>query len=512
MADFRTFNVLILGIGFMLLFTAFTTCGNIEQTVIKSLANTTFEGSGYNSIMLDCTNLLYISMFSPCSLGIIYGVFSISNLLAPSVVAIIGPRFTMMLSGLLYSGYIAVFILPATWSFYLTSFLIGLAAAMLWTAQGNFLVLNSDATTINKNTGMFWVLLQCSNSCERDIFMFLIPVCCLGICIFIWIGMEKLQSQVTYLYCVLFQVILTREMFPIIPQNLLVNHSSVVLYGDRKMVFVVLLILSVLGTLSFIILRKNQDDEEALNEGEADSLLSAHMIFKQRAVSAVRDASTEFRTMMNMFCTKTILLLSFGMAYSGLELTFYSGVYGTCLGATAQFGPSAKGLIGLSGILVGVGEIVGGGLFGLLCKNNRFRRTSVVFLGMVVHFIAFYLIFLIIPEDAPIVFETDTQHEPYLMPSVPIALMCSFLLGLGDSCFNTQLYSILGCLYAEQSSPAFAIFKFIQSICAAVAFFYSGYLLLPWQLLIMVILGFTGTLCFFLVEKMQDISVDLHEY
>lgn len=45
-----------------------------------------------------------------------------------------------------------------------------------------------------------------------------------------------------------------------------------------------------------------------------------------------------------------------------------------------------------------------------------------------------------------------------------IALLCSFLLGLGDSCFNTQLYSILGCVYAEQSAPAFAIFKFIQVI------------------------------------------------
>lgn len=43
-----------------------------------------------------------------------------------------------------------------------------------------------------------------------------------------------------------------------------------------------------------------------------------------------------------------------------------------------------------------------------------------------------------------------------------IALLCSFLLGLGDSCFNTQLYSILGRVYAEESAPAFAIFKFIQ--------------------------------------------------
>jgi hypothetical protein len=43
------------------------------------------------------------------------------------------------------------------------------------------------------------------------------------------------------------------------------------------------------------------------------------------------------------------------------------------------------------------------------------------------------------------------------------------------------------------------------------AFFYSGYLLLRWQLLLMVILGFTGTLGFFLVERMQNISVDTHE-
>lgn len=46
--------------------------------------------------------------------------------------------------------------------------------------------------------------------------------------------------------------------------------------------------------------------------------------------------------------------------------------------------------------------------------------------------------------------------------SVSIALLCSFLLGLGDSCFNTQLYSILGRVYADDSTPAFAIFKFVQ--------------------------------------------------
>uniref|UniRef100_A0A673VWE1 UNC93-like protein MFSD11 n=1 Tax=Salmo trutta TaxID=8032 RepID=A0A673VWE1_SALTR len=405
MADLRIYNVVILGLGFLFIFTAFTTCGNIEQTIVKGLDNDTFTGSGYHS------------------LGIIYGIFSFSNLLAPTVVAIIGPQFTMFFSGILYSGYVAVFITPSTWSFYFTSVLIGIGAAMLWTAQGHFLVENSDASTINRNTGMFWALLQCS-MLFGNLYIY-----------FDWNGRTEISDR------------------------------------SRKTIFIGLLVTSVLGTLSFLALRKTLPTEEEMhNEEEGQPLLSPR-----------------------------------------LELSFYSGVYGTCIGATTEFGAAAKGLIGISGIVVGIGEIVGGGVFGLVCKNNRFRRTSVVFLGMVVHFVAFYLIYLNIPDDAPVVLKTSTLNKPYLTPSISIALLCSFLLGLGDSCFNTQLYSILGRVYAEQSAPAFAIFKFIQSIFAAVTFFYSGYLLLTWQLLIMVILGFTGTLCFFMVERIQNFSVDLQQ-
>lgn len=445
MADLRTFNVVVLGLGFLFIFTAFTTTGNIEQTVVKSLENGNFTGSGYHS------------------LGIIYGVFSFANLLAPTVVAVIGPKFTMFLSGILYSGYIAVFIIPSTWSFYLTSVLIGIGAAMLWTAQGHFLVENSEASTINRNTGMFWALLQCS-MLFGNLYIY-----------FDWNGRTEIPDS------------------------------------SRKNIFLSLLVASVLGTLSFLVLRRSHPAEEMLSEEEGQSLLSTRMTYKHRANTAVQDAKSELKTILQLLKSKTILLLSPCMAYSGLELSFYSGVYGTCIGATTHFGDAAKGLIGISGIIVGIGEIVGGGLFGLVCKNNRFRRTSVVFLGMVVHFVAFYLIFLSIPSDAPIVLKTTTQMSPYLTPSISIALLCSFLLGLGDSCFNTQLYSILGRVYAEQSTPAFAIFKFIQSVFAAVAFFYSGYLLLMWQLLMMVVLGFAGTLCFFVVERMQNFSTDSPE-
>ncbi|XP_044309541.1 UNC93-like protein MFSD11 isoform X2 [Varanus komodoensis] len=359
----KQLNIIVLGTAFMFMFTAFQTCGNVAQTVITNLNQTDFHGSGYTSM------------------AVIYGVFSASNLISPSVVAIIGPQLSMFISGIFYSIYIAIFIQPSTWTFYTASVFLGIAAAVLWTAQGNCLTINSDENTIGRNSGIFWALLQSRSG----------------------------QSKMT------------------------------------------------------------------------------------KAVDA-------FKRSIKLCGTKEILLLSITTAYTGLELTFFSGVYGTCIGAVNKFGTEEKSLIGLSGIFIGIGEILGGGIFGLLSKNNRFGRNSVVMLGIVVHFVAFYLIFYNIPNDAPIASIHGTDSVAFMEPSKEVAIFCSFLLGLGDSCFNTQLLSILGFLYSENSAPAFAIFKFIQSVCAAIAFFYSNYLLLQWQLLIMAVVGFFGTLSFFTVE------------
>uniref|UniRef100_A0A673FX75 UNC93-like protein MFSD11 n=1 Tax=Sinocyclocheilus rhinocerous TaxID=307959 RepID=A0A673FX75_9TELE len=332
-------NIIILGLGFMVMFTAFGTCGNIEQTVIKSFNSTEFHGSGYTSM------------------AIIYAVFSASNLIAPSVIAVIGPQLSLFFSGLVYSGYIAVFIHPYTSSFYTLSVLLGIAAAVLWTAQGNLLTINSKDSTIGRNSGIFWALMQFSLF-FGNLYIY-----------FAWRGKSHITSDFTVL-----------------------------------------------------------------------SLVFLSYFFLQELLS----------------------VFSFGLCPSSLELTFYSGVYGTCLGAMTQFGHDAKGLIGLSGILIGVGEILGGGVFGILDKCNRFGRNPVVFLGLFTHIVAFYLIFLNIASDAPVAPEEGTQMQAFIQPSVTVALICSFLLGLGDSCFNTQLISIVGFLFRDDSASAFAVFKFVQ--------------------------------------------------
>lgn len=46
----------------------------------------------------------------------------------------------------------------------------------------------------------------------------------------------------------------------------------------------------------------------------------------------------------------------------------------------------------------------------------------------------------------------------------------------------------------------------LQSIMAALAFFYSNYLLLHWQLLILVLTGFLGSVTFFLAEWRAESS------
>lgn len=58
----------------------------------------------------------------------------------------------------------------------------------------------------------------------------------------------------------------------------------------------------------------------------------------------------------------------------------------------------------------------GGGVFGMLNKCNRFGRNPVVLLGLITHYVAFYLIFLNIASDAPIAPEEGTDLQAFITP------------------------------------------------------------------------------------------------
>ncbi|XP_063824836.1 UNC93-like protein MFSD11 [Ostrinia nubilalis] len=415
-------NVILLGFGFMFVFTAFQTMGNIEKTILDSITQDDpgFSGDGYTS------------------LAIIYATLAICNWMAPSIITITGPRGAMLIGAFTYLFFIITFLFPRTWLLYVASVCIGAGAAAIWTGQGNYLTLNSDADTISRNSGVFWAMLQCSLF-FGNLFVFI-----------------KFQGK---------------------------SHIDV---ETRNVVFGALTGVCAVGIVFLLLLRPTrrsptlEDAKTELGRSEEEGPMEA------------------FKGALRLFCTRDMLLLSVTFIYTGVELSFFSGVYSPSIGFTLAMGENAKQLVGLSGVFIGLGEVLGGALFGILGnKTTRWGRDPIVIMGYVIHLSSFFLIFINLPNEAPF---GDTNEVSYINPSPYLAMLCSFLLGFGDACFNTQIYSILGGNYSDKSTSAFALFKFTQSMAAAACFFYSSRAYLSVQLVILAVLASLGTASFCRVE------------
>ncbi len=83
-------------------------------------------------------------------------------------------------------------------------------------------------------------------------------------------------------------------------------------------------------------------------------------------------------------------------------------------------------------------------MFGMLNKCNRFGRNPVVLLGLITHFVAFYLIFLNIASDAPIAPEAGTNLQAYITPRYKDAQRASQKQSLfrPAGCFVKQDYQL----------------------------------------------------------------------
>uniref|UniRef100_A0A1L8DDL8 UNC93-like protein MFSD11 n=1 Tax=Nyssomyia neivai TaxID=330878 RepID=A0A1L8DDL8_9DIPT len=404
--DKSLLSVGVLGLGFMLLFTAFQTMGNIEKVVIDSIVrdDTTFSGDGY------------------VSLAIIYATFAICNWLAPSVVALLGPRGAMRLGSLTYCLFTASFLWPRTWLLYACSAVLGAGAAVTWNGQGVYLSRCSNSSTMSRNSAIFWAMLQASMLLGNA---------------FVW-----------------------REF----------SGKSEINLDTRTLLFSVLVVVAFLGVLTLLALPEHKSPHKA-----GRPLKEIHAALK-------------------LFVTPKMGLLSITFIYTGMELSFFSGVYSPSVGFTNALG--AKHLVGLSGVCIGLGEVVGGIACGL--AGTKLRRDAILFGGYIIHATAFATIIINLP-DASVFGETSTTSllNP---PSANLALVGAFLLGLGDACFNTQIIALLGGVFASQSAAAFALFRFMQSLAAAAGFAYSTVFGLRIQLALLATMGALGTLTFWRVE------------
>ncbi|VUZ55565.1 unnamed protein product, partial [Hymenolepis diminuta] len=95
--------------------------------------------------------------------------------------------------------------------------------------------------------------------------------------------------------------------------------------------------------------------------------------------------------------------------------------------------------------------------------------------GFISAFSTGLLTYLMIPSEAPI---QETASLVFLQSRLYLIATVAILSGLNDSLWSTQISALIGKAYPTYSDPnitaaAFALFKCIQSILSAVAFFYS---------------------------------------
>ncbi len=204
---------------------------------------------------------------------------------------------------------------------------------------------------------------------------------------------------------------------------------------------------------------------------------------------------------LNLLATREMALLSVFFLYDGLAVTFWSGVYGPTLSFTNNFDMDGHSLAGLHGIMVYAGCMLGGGSLAILGQvGYKLRRYPVVLLATILNFVAYALILLYVPKDAPLG-ETELDEVAILDPgNTALALTASVLMGVSTGLMETQILALLGAAYPDEASHAFAVQKVVYHGAKCVSFGYVGFIDLYWQLGILVALGTLGTLTFTKVD------------
>merc|ERR1712154_175538 len=127
----KILNIILLGLTFCLLFTGFNTMSQ-TQKLVYSYAS---EQSSFNVDGFTTSAMIYV-------------LFAFNSWLSPSIVVVFGAQRSLIAAALIYVFYVSQYLYLNTYSVYVATVLVGLAAPVIWTAQGFILTNNSDPETI----------------------------------------------------------------------------------------------------------------------------------------------------------------------------------------------------------------------------------------------------------------------------------------------------------------------------------------------------------------------------
>lgn len=448
----KMYNIVVHGIAFMVIFSAFQTASEYAQPILQ---NQNLGDLGFLS-----SAVIYISL-------------SFSNLVAPAVVESLKPKRAMIFGASLYLVYLAAYLKPTFETVLAASVVLGFGGAILWTAQGIFLIENSNKMHPGRDSGIFWSLLQCRLLIGNGV-------------AYITFGSDANE-----------------------------NYNSIQA-EDAYNFYKVLLILGIVGVAILFLLRSSNKNHH--------TVLSANIAHTHSCIHTFVSSICRIQQVIRYGPRIGHLIVCF--CYTGLMLTFWSGKYFSLMHTI--FGPTS---VALGGISLGTGEIIGG--IGSGFCADRCGRGIAFMLAIVAHCVALALAFEIFVHEGSKTQDYKTvlgyaigfllglgdagvNTAMYAMLGVFVKISAWNNVKLSRQGGNDQKarkdqlvneeQEELGEVDAEQCrrTPLIALFKLVQSFAAAVAFFYSGSFSLGCQLSILLMLALVSVFLFQSINFMTE--------
>ena len=401
--------------------------------------------NGTQSIM---TSL--IGEMASYSLSILYISFTACSLLASTgLVIVLTPKWALVLGSIIYTAFIAANINPMYATLMPLALFLGLAASLVWAAQGSYLTTvaishamslgRSPRSSIGLFTGIFW-----------GIFMLSVMVGNL-ISSLILAGDSTGSSSGA------------------------VSSSDFLVVGDvvrsdkQKLLFYCYVVIACVGVIGLAFLPPPVPKGFKLDYSELGTKK------KKTTCQKIMGTLTLFKE------PKMALLIPFFLL-SGFEQAFLYGDF------TAGFVKVNHGveMVGYVMCVLGVVDSLCSMLFG--------RLTNVLGLRFVGAFgiIGFSLFVITI----------GFFRENTFAKTLPAAFMWAILLGASDSCLsNVFLNSTLGFLFSDSSEAAFSCFKTFQAGGTGVLFFLAPFLTFDIKLITLAVLVVISTICVVLLDR-----------
>eukprot|EP01132_Coremiostelium_polycephalum_P002142 gene2142-2640_t len=373
------YNIVVLGLSFCVLFSAFSPTQNLETTLNVNL--------GF------------------LSLSLLYASLALSNFISPLVILKLGEKYSLALGTLTYALYIAANIKVTAPTLCVAAVILGFGGAILWTAQGAFVIRCSTEKTLGFNTGLFFALFQVNQVIGN-----------LGTGVLINKGMSEFT------------------------------------------LFIILTGVCTSAVIGFLLLG-NPVNPEKDKSNEVDLPLSERLLLTFNFIKNERP----------------IQLLIVALLYSGISQSFFFGVF-----------PPLSGkyylgyIMAVFGTCDALGSVIMGKLSDIIGRKSLIIFSTLCCLG---GSIFAYIIHTKIEEN-----------------QIALYFICAGLLGLADAGFNTLMYALIGIIYPRKGESAVAVFKFVQSIASAIAFFYGKYAVLYQHVIILNSLVIPSCILFLIVD------------